>query len=189
MLTKDRLCDPNRFTVMEKFEMDFIRRSAQRGKPVKVYRGGSVLNHTGFSWTTRRPVAEQFAALSGSAKPTITVGRVPVSDIVMYLGGAESEIIALPERVDVESIDDIEPQVTGYSLQMRRVQITVQAKGPNALQQLTPAEYFLNEIESGALNREKILKHMYDSKELLGELGFTSRLKTVESIIYALERD
>ncbi|RUW57159.1 hypothetical protein [Mesorhizobium sp. M8A.F.Ca.ET.021.01.1.1] len=189
MLTKERVCDPNRFTAMEKFELDFIKRSAQRGKPVKVYRGGSVLNHTGFSWTTRRQVAEQFAALSGSSKPSITIGRVPVPNIIMYIGGAESEIIALPEHVDIDTIEDVEPQVTGHALNMRRVQITVQAKGPNALQQLTPAEYFLNEIERGTLSRDAVMEHMLASKKLLGQLGFTSRLKTVESIIDALERD
>lgn len=188
MLTKDRICDPERFVAMEKFELDFIKRSAHRGKPVKVYRGGSVLNHTGFSWTTRRPVAEQFAALSGSSKPTITVGRVPVPNIIMYIGGSESEIIALPEHVDVEDIEDIKPQVTGMALQMRRVQITVQAKGPHALQQLTPAEYFLNEIEHGSLNRDVVLDHMRKSKEFLTPLGFKTRLATIESILGALDK-
>jgi hypothetical protein len=187
MLTVDRICDPHRFTTMEKFELDFIKRSAQRGKPVKVYRGGCVLNHTGFSWTTRRQVAEQFAHLSGSAQPTITVGRVPVPNIIMYLGGAESEIIAFPEHVDVEEIEDIKPQVTGHALTMRRVQITVQAKGPNALRQLTPAEYFVAEIEQGTLDRDTVLKHMHASKAFLAPLGFKSRLETVETIIGALE--
>lgn len=185
MLTIERICATERFTIMSSTELDFIKRAARRGVPLKVYRGGSRLNHTGFSWTTKYKVAEQFAALSGSNQPTITIGRVPVPNIILYLSGSESEIVALPEHVTIDRIEDFPPLPADQTAQ-RQVQIAVQAKGANALMQMTPAEYFQHSVANGSLDREVVINHMRASFITLELLGFTSRLGTVRSILQAL---
>ncbi|MBS3648749.1 hypothetical protein KEU06_08920 [Pseudaminobacter sp. 19-2017] len=185
MLTLARIQSPARFMAMSAEELDFIKRAARRDAPLKVYRGGSALNHTGFSWTTKRARAEQFANLSGSHQPTVTVGRLPVPNVLLFLSD-ENEVIAFPEMVEVDRIDDHHPP-SEADIKLRRFQIVAQAKGPHALENLTPAEYFHKRIKDGAITKEAIVTHLRKSEEFLEPLGFTTRLATIRETLAGLE--
>lgn len=74
-----------------------------------VYRGCSVKDHSGFSWTLERSVAEWFARRfkreEGMVVLTATVDR---GDVIAYLTGRnEAEVIAMPEHVTYEQAEGV----------------------------------------------------------------------------------
>jgi hypothetical protein len=184
MLTEERLNSPGRLVAMRKTEIDWLKRAARRDKPVKIYRGGSDANVTGFSWTTKRALAEWHAVRSGFEKTSVVVGRIQPHQIILYLEPGD-EIVCFPEHVKVEKIDD-HHGLRGDDLTKRRVQALVEALGANHVMGLTPVEYFMDALEHGRADRDMVLKHMDESATFLEPLGFARRAQTCRDIAAAI---
>lgn len=183
MLTPDRVNDIEaRISLMDDAEVGFLKRSARRKVPIKVYRGGSALNLTGFSWTTRHDEAVKFAKLSGADRPVVSVGRVQVRDVLFYvMNRGESEVVAFPESVDVEKVEDVEP----VSVEVRdrcRLQLLVQAKGPHAVANMTQGQWWKEKINIG-LEKGPLIEHLTTSRAVLEKLGFKTRVAAIDDIL------
>lgn len=110
MLTPDRLSAAERYGHHTDAALALWKERLRRRKPVKVYRGGTQQNITGFAWTTKRARAVEFAAFTGSPQPKLTVGRIDPRRIVLTIDdNGRSDILAFPEHVRVESVENLKP--------------------------------------------------------------------------------
>ena len=77
--------------------------------PVRVFRGfDREGGERGLSWTTDRERADWFARrfAIGDREPRVAIGTVDKSRVIAYpLGRREAEIVALPEDVDLETVE------------------------------------------------------------------------------------
>lgn len=188
MLTQERLATPERFEhAMDEAERAWLRRAARRGKPVKIYRGGCQANLTGFSWTTSMAVAERFANGCPDANRTISIGRVPHDQIIMFCDGSEREVVTFPELVEIEEVKDHPAPADERAMASRTLQVAVQAKGINAAMNMTPAEYWTMQINMGTRTRQMLVDYFRETIAACEPLGFKSRVATARSILEAIE--
>lgn len=187
MLTAERLNSPARLAAMRQSEIDWLKRVARRGKPVKVYRGASYQNLTGFSWTTKAKIAQKHARMTGFVENQLIIGRIEPMHIILF-NERESEVVCFPEHVKVEKVEDA-PGLTGIELETRRVQSIVEAQGANAVHQLSPAEYFVEAVKAARADRKMVVDHMTGALELLETLGFKKRAELNRNILTALGED
>jgi hypothetical protein len=81
--------------------------------PITVYRGFSVdTRDQGLSWTTDKIrakfFAKRFAGFGDREKAQLAIGRVMKTDVIGYLNGrSESEVVVLPENVDIVRIAEL----------------------------------------------------------------------------------
>lgn len=184
VLTSERLNSPGRLMCMTNDEVNWLKRATRRNKAVKVYRGAGVPNFTGFSWTPKIDIARHHAERSGYETGQLLTARVEPHSIILYIA-AEHEVIAFPEHVSVEKVDEV-PGLVGNALQARRVQALVEAQGANAVMQLSQADYFMAAVKESKMDPEKLLTFMESSAEFLEPLGFKERLESVRAISAAL---
>lgn len=186
MMTAERLNHIERLFAWTARDKDWWKRMLRRGNPVKVYRGGATPNYTGFAWTTNRARAEQYAINSGAKKPTITVGYLKPSDIVLAMYDPSSEIIAFPEQVDIRHMEEVPNHSSQEFRTGQTLRVAVAWKGANAPMECTPVEYFQMAIERGATTKEDIVTQLESSLKFLSNLGFTARIERIKEVLEGL---
>mgnify|MGYP000217411692 CR=1 FL=1 len=190
MLTSERLNSPGRLACMTGDEIRYLKRASRftmaraKKKGIKVYRGGSMQNITGFSWTQKRAVAVEHARRCGQETGNVVVGYVQPHSVILFLDNRH-EIIAFPEDVTVDHVEDA-PGMRGEELSGRRIQALVEAFGANYVMQMTPEEYFVDAMKAANADKAMVLEHMDGSATFLEPLGFKERVKTVKGIARAI---
>jgi hypothetical protein len=101
---------PGREAMMEPHVREFV---AQLPERIRVWRGAvRGLNERGFSWALERGEAVLWAHRNADRNddcvPVVVCGAVARADVIALLvERAEMEVLALPEHVDVEAIEDV----------------------------------------------------------------------------------
>lgn len=185
MLSAERLNSEARKLPWTKDELDWMKRALRRGKPVKVYRGASQRNLTGFSWTTKKDIAVDHARRCGYEQGTVVIGRVAPHSIIFY-GTREHEVVAFPEHVKIEDTYDV-PGLTGQALHARQVQIMVAAKGPAMVMGLSPVDCFMDALEGSKMSKDAAIQNMERCLNLLEKTGFVLRREITREILERLK--
>lgn len=179
MLTPDRLNAPDRIFQHSEAEQNVFRDRLRRGRPIKVYRGCTSRNVVGFSWTTNRAKAEAFAASTGWEKSLITVGKLDPRRIVMALNDrGDAEIVAFPEHVVVERMDDFTGRVGDEFATM------VKAHGLPAHIQAQR----VRDVYEAPEKLAEVISTLERERDYLRALGFSERPTYLDGIIGLLTK-
>lgn len=185
VLTSERLNSSARMAPWTKHEIEWMKRAARRDKPVKVYRGASDRNLTGFSWTTKKAVALEHARKCGYEKGSLVTARVPMHSIIFF-SSEGSEVVAFPEHVTIEGTQEV-PGLSGQALHSRQVQIMVEAKGPATVMGLSAVDFFMDAFAGAKMPKEQVIQHLKISLDLLDKLGFILRREFTRDVLMRLE--
>lgn len=163
-----------RNSMMDADEKRAYQELKKRGKWIKVYRGCWQENTEGWSWTTRRTIAELFARRHApDGWPLIISGKVDVDDVIAYLlSRNENEIVVDPGHVE----------------KPRRTELPYQEVKTNKLlfQAVQAGNLFgqEHEIETMVMmaqhNQKNYLEHLEERLEFFKQYGFEDKVKTYE---------
>lgn len=186
MLTDERVHSTGRLAAFSEEDREFCKRTLRRGGMLKVYRGADDENLAGFAWTTNKTVAREYALHSAFDNPTIVVGRLKPSHILMAMTD-ESTIFAFPENVTVERVEEVGSKLDEQRHLEHRMQVLIAAHGPQHVMEMTQEDYLVHAISTGHVGVGDMLVKMKTAQRSLTAFGFVSRLATVESCIAKLE--
>lgn len=186
MLTAERLhAIPERYAAFLPDEVQFLKNALRRDKPVKLYRGGSLKNLTGFSWTPKKTLAEEFATHCGNDDPHIVAGYLEPRKIILYLR-ARNEVVCFPEDIENYKVSDgVKPDED--TMNQDAIKAALDSVGVAKVAQKEPWEYLEARIAAGALERQSVLDFMNHTIGLLEPLGFKARVEYAKDIIKHLE--
>lgn len=185
MLTAERINSTARLSAFSVEDREFVKRAIRRGGPIKVYRGGGQHNITGFSWTTKKAIAEAYAMACGHADGFVAVGKIEPSKVIIPIS-ATGEIVAFPEDVTVARVIDV-PGFKGEDLMQARMKALVACYGAHHVMEMTQAEYFANAVAQGQIERDVIVNHLQTARKFIEPFGFKTRVETIDSILAAME--
>lgn len=181
MLTAERVNDPDRLAAYTEDDIAYMKRAIRRGS-IKIYRGGSRANMTGFAWTRDIDRARAFAVSCGQPNGTVVVGRLEPNKVIVPRSHTK-DIICFADDVKIEKVYDVAGITDEKKLMETRLKILVASFGANHPLEMTPAQYFKQGIDDGRLDRDEFTKFATGSRTFLEPLGFKTRVATLDSIL------